>query len=344
MVYVYRLEGYDKDWRQTREGSVEYTHLPRGEYVFQVKAADRDLAYSEESVEVRVTTHPPSPYGRMALIGGLGVALVSLAIVSGYAVRRRRDLRRTEQALMQELEKELQTAHDMQMGLMPKEHPQIEGFDIAGRCVPMNHVGGDYFQYFDRSRKLFLSLADVTGHAMDAAIPAVMFSGILENQMESDMGLEELFGRLNRSLHRILERRTFICFAMGELGLSTGTFRLSNGGCPPPYHYRASTGELIELEVSAGPLGVRPDRVYEVVEAELQSGDRVVFCSDGIAEAMDASEEVFGYDRTEEMIRRVCAEDLSAEGMIDRILSEVDAFRGDTPQSDDMTLVVLKVS
>jgi len=241
------------------------------------------------------------------------------------------------------MEKELQTAHDMQMGLMPTEAPQVEGFDIAGRCTPANHVGGDYFQYFQQDRKLSLSLADVTGHAMDAAIPAVMFSGILENQMESDVNLEELFRRLNRSLHRILERRTFICFAMGELALSTRTLRVSNGGCPYPYYYRASTGVLVELQESSGPLGIRPDTTYPVIETQLESGDRVVFCSDGIAEAMDTSGEVFGYDRTEEMILNLCKEDLSSEGMIDRILGEVDAFRGDVPQSDDMTLVVLKV-
>ena len=76
---------------------------------------------------------------------------------------------------------------------------------------------------------------------------------------------------------------------------------------------------------------------------QLQPGDRIVFCSDGIAEAMDASGEVFGYDRTEETIRKGCAEDLSAEEMIDRILSVVDAFRGDVSQSDDMTLMVVRV-
>ena len=69
----------------------------------------------------------------------------------------------------------------------------------------------------------------------------------------------------------------------------------------------------------------------------------MVFSSDGIAEAMNSVGEPFGYARTEEMIRRACAEDLSSEDLIDRILGEVDAFRGDVPQSDDMTLVVVKV-
>ena len=73
------------------------------------------------------------------------------------------------------------TAHDLQMGLMPTKPPQIEGFDITGRCIPANHVGGDFFQYFQQDGKLSLCLADVTGHAMEAAVPVMMFSGVLNS-------------------------------------------------------------------------------------------------------------------------------------------------------------------
>ena len=89
MAYVYRLEGYDEGWRTTRENHVEYTDLPRGEYTFQVKAADRDLNYSEVPAAVRVTVH--LPYERMTFAGGLGLALVGLIIASGYAVKRQRE-------------------------------------------------------------------------------------------------------------------------------------------------------------------------------------------------------------------------------------------------------------
>ena len=73
------------------------------------------------------------------------------------------------------------TAHDLQMGLMPTEPPQIEGFDITGRCIPANHVGDDFFQYFQYCGKLSLYLADVTGHAIEAVLPVMMFSGVLNS-------------------------------------------------------------------------------------------------------------------------------------------------------------------
>lgn len=98
----------------------------------------------------------------IALIGSLGIAIVGLIIATGYGLKRRRAQRRAEQALMHELEEELQTARQLQMSLMPTGSPQIEGFDIAGRCETVNHVGGDFFQYFQRHGKLSICLADVT--------------------------------------------------------------------------------------------------------------------------------------------------------------------------------------
>ena len=85
------------------------------------------------------------------------------------------------------LEEELATASSMQMDLMPNEDPQIEGLSIAGFCRPATQVGGDFYQYYERPNgKLSVVLADVTGHGMEAAIPNVLFSGMLDNMMESD--------------------------------------------------------------------------------------------------------------------------------------------------------------
>ena len=349
MAYVYRLQGYEEEWQTTRRTEVRYPDLPIGDYVFQVKAVDRDLNYSVEPATARIIVHPP--YGQIALWGALGLALVGLAIASGYGVRRSRERNRAQrerdqarEQLVQELEEELQTAHDMQMSLMPEKPPRIPGLDIAGRCLPANHVGGDFFQYFPQDGKLSACMADVTGHAMEAAIPVVMFNGILESQMELGGSLEELFARLNRSMHRTrVDNRTFVCFTMGELDLYRSTLQLANGGCPYPYHFRAATSEVAELQVDAYPLGVSPQSDYKVMEVTLEPGDRVVFCSDGIIEAESTEGEIFSFERTAETIRQACAEDLSAEALIDRLIGAVKDFAGEMPQGDDMTVVVLKV-
>ncbi|MBT4501210.1 MAG: SpoIIE family protein phosphatase [Gemmatimonadetes bacterium] len=334
LAYVYRLEGYDDEWRTTREEQVAYLDLPIGKYRFQVKAVDRDLNYSEEPAQVRVTVH--LPYAQLGLIVGLGLALFGLIVVSGYALKKRHDL-------FVEMEEELDTAHDMQMSLMPAESPEIDGFDIAGRCLPFNHVGGDFFQYFPQDGKLSICMADVTGHAMEAAVPVMMFSGVLKTEIRHGAPFDQLFDQLNRTMHDALDNRTYVCFCMGELDITARAFRLANAACPYPFHFHAVTGEVEEMQVDAYPLGVREGTIYTSIETELEPGDRIIFCSDGIAESTNMQEGMFGFERTSETIRQACVEDLSAEALIDRLIDAVQDFAGDMPQGDDMTVVVLKI-
>ena len=341
MIHLFRLRGYEEDWHQTRDGSIDYTNLPIGEYTFQVRAIDRDLDYSDPA-EVRLIIHPP--YRQIALAGGLALALFGLLLASSYGLKRRRDLRLAEQALMRELEEELQTAHNLQMELMPTAPPHIEGLDIAGRCLTANHVGGDFFQYFRRGDKLLVCMADVTGHAMEAAIPVVMFSGILRTEMQYDPPLEQLLQRLNRTLCDTLDSRTFVCLAAAEFDLSDCTLELANAGCPYPYHFAAAAGDVAEQQLDAYPLGVVADTAFPLVACDFQPGDYLILCSDGIVEAENGSGELFGFDRTAEIIRRGCLDGLSAEALIDHIIAETLSFTGDTPQGDDRTIIVVRLT
>ena len=253
-------------------------------------------------------------------------------------------LEQMQQQLIDELEEELQTAHDMQMSLMPTTSPSIQGFTMSGRCLPANHVCGDFYQYFPRDGRLSVCLADVTGHAMEAAIPVVMFNGILESQMEQGSDLEDLFLRLNRSMYRTrMNSRTFVCFSMGEIDLNSRIMRLANGGCPYPLHFRAATGQVVELQVEAYPLGVREKTNYPIIEVQLEPGDRVVFCSDGAAEAANERDELFSFERMMEAIGEGCRSGLAAEVLIDGVIGDVQAFTGEAPQGDDITLVILEV-
>ncbi len=344
LAYRYRLRGYEDDWQVTRQQRVDYAGLPRGDYTFEVQSADRDLNYSTVD-GVRVHVHVP--YDMLALFGLLTLVLGGLVVALGYALKQRRGRNRAREALMRGMEEELQTAHQMQMGLMPTTAPQIQGLRLAGRCIPANHVGGDFFQYFERDEHLLLCMADVTGHAMEAAIPVVMFSGILDSQMEAYNGLEELYPRLNRSLQRVLQQRTFVCFAMGEVQRkgSDGSrvLRIANAACPSPYHFSAATGKVVELEVVAYPLGVSTASEYRVVEAQLEPGDCIAFCSDGIIEAENEVGELFGYERTSALVEEGGRAGLDAEEMLAYLFEKLATFVGSAPAGDDRTCIVLEV-
>ena len=341
MVYRHRLAGYDKAWHTTQKERAEYENLPYGNYTFEVQAVDRDLVYSETPATLALTVHPP--YDIIGLGSVLAIALIGLSVSIVITIKRRQERDRARDLLLTEAEEELQTARDMQMSLMPTVSPRVAGFDIAGRCIPASQVGGDFFQYYDHSGKLSLALADVTGHAMAAAIPVVLFNGVLESQMQRGDPVQVLFGELNNTLHRVLDNRTFVCFTMGEIDLQTRMLRIANGGCPSPYHFQSSTSEIVELETGAYPLGVRAETNYDVLDVQLETSDYLIFCSDGIAEAENESGEQFGYASIEATIRQACVAGLSAEATIDRILEAVTAFSEVAPQGDDMTCVVTRV-
>ena len=248
-----------------------------------------------------------------------------------------------QQQLIDEMEAELQTAHDLQMGLMPACPPRIPGLDIAGECLPANHVGGDFFQYFHASSDLLtVCLADVSGKAMEAAVPVMMFSGILRSEMRHGHLLEQLYHDLNNVLHHTPAKHTFVCLAAVELAVPEHSYRVCNSGCPYPYHYHAETGATEEIQLDAYPLGARDDARYAVTEGSLAAGDYLVLCSDGFPEAADAEGSLFGFERTAAAVSTGCSEGLPALALIDRLIAEVRAFTGSEPQADDMTCVAVR--
>ncbi|MCK5380987.1 MAG: SpoIIE family protein phosphatase, partial [Candidatus Latescibacteria bacterium] len=351
MAYVYRLKGYDVDWRPTRERRVEYADLPRGKYVFQVKAVDRDLAYSETPAEVRVRIH--LPYGKIALIGLSAMAMMAAVVASGYAVKRRRERDRARQALLEtqaqlveEMGRELQVAHDMQMDLMPKASPEIPGFDIAGQCLPANRVGGDYFDYIwldEMHTKLCIVLADVVGSAMKATIPVVMFSGMLHTASEHTSSPADLLNHLNRFLPPRLEPHSFISCCVAHVDVLSQRMVLCNAGQPGPLVRRGEHVHTISMETSHWPLGIISEVHYEDVVFDLQERDVVLFHTDGAIEAQNEAGKLYGFDRLGAVSGRAEPSETTAETWLDGILEDVYRFSGPAPQHDDMTFVVLKV-
>ena len=270
----------------------------------------------------------------------LFVALAGTSIV--VLTRRVEERTRKLADARDRLEEELNSAHELQMGLMPKQAPATTMLDIAGRCQPAAQVGGDFFQYFELEKnRIAIAMADVTGHGMRAAVPTMVFSGLLSNQIIYSRTIEDLFLQLNRSLLNTLEKRTFICFALGEIDLERKIVRLGNSGCPYSYHYSAKTNAIEEVVISAFPLGLRRDPEYPVRELKVARGDRIVFCSDGIIETNNADGEVFGFERTAELIKVGCERDLASQNLIDLVFDEVGNFSGEAEQGDDQTMVVV---
>ena len=293
----------------------------------------------------------PQARGRLLVAGALVFLIVTGGAIYTLTKRVQSRSQQLEEANAivsqhnQLLEQELQTAHDMQMRLMPQENPQLDGYEVVGRCRPATAVGGDFFQYFNvEDKKWIFTLADVTGHGMQAAVPTMVFSGLLDTEISYSAEPETLMPKLNHRLCRVLEPRTFVCLSLGELDCAKNTMRISNGGCPYPYFYKASNQSVDELSLSAFPLGVRDGSTYEVLEVPLDSGDVIVFCSDGIIEAAGKGDELFGFERVARIVGEAGIEGSNAEQIIDNLFSELDAFSDGYEQDDDQTIVVVRAA
>ena len=312
----------------------------------------------EITTAMRLNSYTSGPRSRGRLLIAASLLFVAIAGYSIYSltirVRRRSEALEDANAELEQanevvsehnrlLEDELQTAHDLQMRLMPQENPIVSGFDIVGRCIPATEVGGDFYQYFPvADERVVIALADVTGHGMKAAIPTMVFSGLLDTQVNYSTTPEELMPRLNSSLHRVLEPRTFVCLSLGELDPQRSRLRLSNGGCPYPFLYRASTQQVEEVDLSAFPLGIRAESIYGVEEVDLDEGDVVVMCSDGIIEAGNEAGELYGFDRIAEAIRQAGRRQMRSQEIIDHLFGDVEQFVQDSEQADDQTVVVIR--
>ena len=364
---------YDSSTRETNGTNVDetYSHLLSAHVKQSADAHSTSAKIAYEGREYLVTrstlSSPPweiiatillDPYigeaeerGRILIVASLffiAVGGYSIYTLTARVRRRSAELELANEAVSahnQQLEQELQTAHDMQMGLMPSNDPIVTGYDIVGRCRPATEVGGDFYQYFSlEDGRLIIALADVTGHGMQAAVPTMVFSGLLDTQINYTPSPDELMPRLNSSLHRVLERRTFVCFTMAELETTTSTIRLSNGGCPYPFFYRAATQQVEEIDLSAFPLGVRAESSYRVAELELNDGDIIVLCSDGIIESSDVEGNLFGFDRTADAIRQMGIQCASSTKLVKHVFDIIEDFAGTGAQEDDQTMVAIRAT
>ena len=206
-----------------------------------------------------------------------------------------------------EMRDELQTAHDMQMGLLPPAVPDLIGYDLAGRCIPANSVGGDYYAYrwLDKKKtKLGIVVADVSGKAT-----ALRFNEMLRYECEGRTDPAEILDGLNASLEDQIDLATFITCCVAVLDVSTGEVQVANAGHCPPVWVK-DKAELVDL--NGYPLGlpkiVRPDEPYDTLHLTLSPGDRLVLYSDGVVEAQNARRHLFDDDRFLRLLERADVE------------------------------------
>ena len=336
--YAYKLEGFNEDWifcGNTRNAT--YTNLDPGAYIFRVKGSNNDGIWNEAGVSVKIIITPPF-WKTWSFITLSGVSFILIGLV----VYRRRVNAKLEKA---RIISELKAAHDMQMGLMPARNPDIEGFDISGRCIPAEKVGGDYFDYIwldNEKTKLGIAIVDASDKAMKGAMTAVMTSGMLYSEVGNSQSPRTILHKINRPMHLKTERQVFTAMSFAAIDTQTRMLTFSNAGQPQPILKRDGKIKYLKVEGMTFPLGIQENVKYGEVRVQLQSGDVLIFYTDGLPEAMNEKNELFDLERIETTMRSLKSP-MRAAQIVTRLVSEVFKFCGNAHQHDDITLVVVRV-
>jgi sigma-B regulation protein RsbU (phosphoserine phosphatase) len=242
------------------------------------------------------------------------------------------------------LQEDLDTAREIQRGLLPNGARQVPGLDLAAGYVPARELGGDFYDFLPYGKgRLGFAVGDVSGKGTAAALYGSLAIGMLREHVVTHLcPPAEMLATLNHRLRSSLIDGRFIAMLFAIYDASSRQLTLSNAGGPYPLLVR--DGHVVSIRLEGVPLGLLPDTQYDESVIDLEPGDIVLFASDGIVESANHEQEEFGLQRLSALLSGIPPEH-SARTIAERILAETDGHTGVGVSShDDRTLVVLRVT
>jgi len=245
------------------------------------------------------------------------------------------------------MKRDLEIARDIQKWLLPATPPHVPGLAIGFATRPANTVAGDFYDVFarpaaDGEAHFLLAVADVAGKSMPAALLMATFQASLKTLSSVPCSLVDLVAAMNRYASTNSQGGLrFITAFLAEFDPGTRTLNYVNAGHNAPI-LRRSSGAIERLTSGGVPLGIYPDASYQPDSVTLQPGDWLVIFTDGLVEAVNAR----GLEYDEQRVLNVLQSGISTspDELLRRIMSDLDAFVGDTPQHDDVTCMLVKVA
>ena len=243
------------------------------------------------------------------------------------------------------MEEELSIARDLQTSMLPATCPKVKGFEIAALSIPAREVGGDFFDFIDIGEdRLGLVIGDVTGKSVSGALIMAASRSVFRMLSEEKSDVSSIMIRANQRLKKDVKKNMFVALLYAILDINNRTLSLCNAGQMPPIYLSKKTGkaDFVKTEGDTFPLGIIEKVEYQDTSIQFQEGDRVVFCTDGIVEALNNQNKMFSFERLLKVVQE--SKSLTAEALLKDIIDSVEEFTGDTAQYDDMTIIVLQVA
>jgi serine phosphatase RsbU (regulator of sigma subunit) len=245
----------------------------------------------------------------------------------------------------QRMEEELNIARDLQMSMLPASCPEIADFQIAAFAEPAREVGGDFYDFVEtKGGGLGFVIGDVTGKSVSGALVMSASRSIFRMLSEEDLSVSEIMIRANRRAKKDIKPGMFVALLYAVLNPENKTLRLCSAGQTQPVYISAKSksAQLIETVGDTFPLGILDDVEYAETKIDISAGDKVVFYTDGIVEAMNKENEVFGFDRLLEAAKENWNQ--PAAIVLKAIIDQVNQFSEGMAQHDDLTVIVISVN
>ncbi|OLT61368.1 GAF domain-containing SpoIIE family protein phosphatase [Moorena bouillonii] len=263
------------------------------------------------------------------------------------------------------LDRELEIGADIQIRLLPRQCPEIEGVELAAFCKTANRVGGDYYDFIptnydqlgpknsgdahlndDHSAYLPWSIVigDVMGKGVPAGLIMTMTRGMLRAEVLNGHSPARILEHLNRVMYVDLENsHRFVTLFYSEYDPKTKILSYSNAAHNPPLLWQASTRSIKPLDTAGMLIGLEVDSQYEDSHVQLDSGDTIIYYTDGVTEAANLNGHRFDEDNLTQSFQWACEHSYTAQEILDYLFEQVQQFTGTTTNGDDMTLVVMQV-
>jgi sigma-B regulation protein RsbU (phosphoserine phosphatase) len=264
------------------------------------------------------------------------VSVGSQAILAIENARLHEDLLRQSH-----MERELQFATQVQLGFLPERRPNPPGYEFFDYYEPAERVGGDYFDYIElNDGRIAIGLADVAGKGIPAALMMARLYSSVRLHLFTQPTAAKALSALSAEIHAQGMGHRFVTFVLLTLDPVRHEMTIANAGHLPPI-LRTGDGQTHSTgrKESGMPLGIKPELEYRELKLAIEPGMSVVLYTDGITEAMNVANELFGRVRLEKLVSSVSG---SSEDLTKAIVTEVDRFCGNRPQRDDMCLVCMR--
>lgn len=258
---------------------------------------------------------------------------VALAIENAFLLQARVEQERVE--------RELEIAAEIQAKLLPKELPPMKGYQIDAVAIPSKAIGGDYYDIIPLDNDSFvLIVADVSGKGIPASLLVSTLNAALYAYIQTSMSLSDLVQKLNAIVYRNTPLERFITLFISILNTRRHQLMYVNAGHSFPFLLRSSNAEVTKLSAGGLPLGMFDHAEYRSEIVPIDPESVLVLYSDGVTEAMNPRQEEYGDDRFIRCLTKNLDKD--ARTLRQTTVADIQKFVGTEPQSDDLTLMVVK--